>query len=79
VRVEVGVADNAAMNAFIWAVFVAAIAVALRSVVGVNEGVCDGVMVAVGVIVFVGVREGVRVNVAVREGVIVAVGVNDCV
>ena len=39
VRVDVGVADNAAMNASICAVRAADVALALRSIVGVNEGV----------------------------------------
>jgi hypothetical protein len=72
VREGVGVADNAAMNAFICAVRAADVASRLRSIVGVDEGtvaVGDGVIEAVDVLV------GVNVNVGVSEGVNVKVGV----
>jgi hypothetical protein len=75
VRVDVGVAESAAINASMRAVRATDVAVALRSIVGVYEGVAvrDGVGVKVGVnegvIVRDGVAEAVSVYVGVREGV----------
>ena len=54
VFVDVGVAESAAMNAFICAVRAAAVANLLRSIVGVDDGsvaVGDGVREVVGVLV----------------------------
>lgn len=83
VRVAVGVAESAAMKACLCAVRAMDVAIVLRSMVGVNEGVGDGVLVREGAVVDVAVAvvvaAGVFVNVGVKLAVAVDVSVGVCV